>query len=99
MGSRTKVEEVLYYKARAISEINKLLGSPETMILDDNITAVFILLTLEELKLAPASSKAEAEWTELQRRVHLNGLRTMIEQRGGLAALESNRCLQTFILM
>jgi hypothetical protein len=30
---------------------------------------------------------------------HLNGLRTMIRQRGGLAALGGNQCLHVFILM
>jgi hypothetical protein len=100
MVGACKLQDVLYYKARAISEINKLLSNPKTMIDDCNITAVFMLLTLEEYQLAPGSRTGDDEdWSELQRSIHLNGLKTMISQRGGLAGLGTNRCLQVFILM
>lgn len=101
MMGANKLEYVLYYKTKAISEINTLLSDPKTRTVDDNITAVFTLLTLEEMKLAPAAGnkKGEADWSELQRQIHLNGLKTMIQQRGGLAGLGENRCLQVFILM
>ncbi|KAF2865894.1 fungal-specific transcription factor domain-containing protein [Massariosphaeria phaeospora] len=90
---------VLKYKAQAISEINTLLSDPQTSIDDNNITAVFMLLCLEESQLAPGKDHDDSEWSEMQRAIHLNGLRTMIEQRGGLSALHSNRCLQVFVLM
>lgn len=95
-----QLQDVLFYKARAITEINLLLSDPRTRIDDCNITAVFILLTLEEFQLAPGSrSSDDADWSELQRKIHLEGLKTMIAQRGGLAGLSTNRCLQVFILM
>lgn len=95
-----KLGDTLYYKAQAISEINKLLSDPTTSIDDNNIAAVFMLLTLEESQIAPGKkSDDDQDWSETQRAVHLHGLRTMIQQRGGLAALNSNQCLQVFILM
>jgi hypothetical protein len=100
MGA-SNAETALYYKGRAISEINASLSDPNTSIDDSNITAVFMLLCMEESQLVPVEGKAgdEADWNELHRQIHLNGLKTMIQQRGGLAALSSNRCLQVFILM
>jgi hypothetical protein len=93
-------QDALYYKAQSISEINKLLADSKTSIDDNNISAVFTLLCLEESQLAPGNqSPDEAAWSEMQRSFHLNGLRTMIQQRGGLSALSDNRCLQTFLLM
>lgn len=95
-----RLQDVLFYKARAITEINLLLSDPRTRIDDCNITAVFILLTLEEFQLAPGSrTRDDADWSELQRKIHLEGLKTMLKQRGGLKGLASNRCLQVFILM
>jgi hypothetical protein len=97
---RSKFDDPLYYKARAISEVNSMLSDPTTMIDDNNIAAVFMLLCIEESQLVPGSNaEKDADWTELQRTIHQNGLRTMIQQKGGLAALSSNRCLQIFILM
>lgn len=99
LGAR-EAEDTLVFKAKAISEINSLLSDANTGIDDNNIAAVFMLLCLEESALAPGSKPDDdANWSELQRSIHLNGLRTMIQQRGGLAALSANRCLQVFILM
>ena len=99
-STSVKLDDPLYYKARAITEINSMLADPKTMIDDNNIAAVFMLLCIEESQLAPGSkSENDSDWTEIQRSIHLHGLRTMIQQRGGLAALSSNRCLQIFILM
>ncbi|KAF2115863.1 hypothetical protein BDV96DRAFT_492097 [Lophiotrema nucula] len=94
----TNVENPLFYKAQAISEVNKLLSDPITMVDDNNIAAVFMLLCLEESQIAPGNkSHDDTEWSEMQRAIHLNGLRTMIQQRGGLSGL--NKCLQVFLLM
>jgi hypothetical protein len=99
LGSATE-ENVLYYKSCAISEINTMLSDNKTGTNDNNIAAVFMLLCLEESQLAPTNKKhGDAEWSEVQRSVHLNGLKAMIEHRGGIAGLSSNRCLQTFLIM
>jgi hypothetical protein len=101
MGALGKpnLADVLYYKGMAISEINSLLSDPKTRVNDDNIAAVFMLLCLEESQLVPSNDPKENDASQLQREVHLNGLTAMIQQRGGLAGLSSNRCLQVFILM
>lgn len=100
MGGSIQQEETLHYKAQAISEINKLLTDPKTSVDDNNITAVFMLLCLEESQLAPGMKAGDdGDWNESQRNIHLNGLRTMIQQRGGLAGLSSNRNLQAFLFM
>ncbi|ORY17782.1 hypothetical protein BCR34DRAFT_596656 [Clohesyomyces aquaticus] len=100
MGAK-QAENSLYYKGQAISEINNSLSNPKASIDDNNITAVFMLLCLEESSLAPVEGMPaeDAEWNERQRQIHLNGLKAMIQQRGGLAALSRNKCLQVFILM
>jgi hypothetical protein len=99
LGAATEAN-VLYYKTRAISEINTMISDNKNSTNDDNIAAVFMLLCLEESQLAPTNKNhGDAEWSEYQRSIHLNGLKAMIEQRGGLANLSSNRCLQTFLLM
>lgn len=88
------------YKWRAITEVNKLLSNPRTSTDDTIIATVFVLLNMEESDLAdPKRQGSDREWSLRANNAHLNGLRTMIGQRGGLAALASNRCLQTFILM
>ena len=88
------MDNVLYHKTRAISEINSNLCDPQSSIGDNNIAAVFTLLTIEETMLVPEDVPAGSR----QRMIHLNGLKAMIEQRGGLAALGTNKCLQSFIL-
>lgn len=88
------------YKWQAITEVNRLLSDPTTNTSDITIAAVLILLALEESDLAnPHRQGKEREWSLTANNAHLNGLRTMIEQRGGLAALNTSRCLQVFILM
>ena len=89
-------QDVLQYKINAITEINKQLNDSSTQIDDNNIAAVFMLLCIEE---GAVSSDEDVEWATHQRKLHLEGLKTMIHQRGGLFALNSNNCLQTFILM
>lgn len=88
------------YKWRAVTEVNKLLSHPSTSTDDTTIAAVLVLLALEESDLAdPTRQGNDREWSLSANNAHLNGLRTMIMQRGGLAALNPNRCLQVFILM
>lgn len=90
-------QDVLQYKINAISEINQQLNHTSAQIDDNNIAAVFMLLCIEEG--AVSSNNEDVEWATIQRKLHLDGLKTMIDQRGGLSALSSNQCLQTFILM
>lgn len=88
------------YKWQAISEVNKLLSNPQTSTENTTIAAVLMLLALEESDLAdPGRQGRERESSILANNAHLNGLRTMIGQRGGLAGLQTSRCLQVFILM
>ncbi|KAF2687200.1 hypothetical protein K458DRAFT_485464 [Lentithecium fluviatile CBS 122367] len=86
----------LYYKGQAIRNIQKHLKNPRTRVDDNNITAVFMLLCIEE-SMAAGSPQGSDE--EKETRAHLNGLKMMINHRGGLASLESNPFLQTFIIM
>ena len=88
------------YKWRAISEVNTVLADSSRNTDDTTIATVLILLALEEADLAnPKSKGEERKYSMSVNGAHLNGLKTMIEQRGGLAALSANRCLQVFILM
>jgi len=92
----TEPQHVLHHKINAIVEINKLLDDSRHRVDDNVIAAVFMLLCIEE---SAVTANEDIEWSTVQRKLHQNGLKTMIQQRGGLAALSSNPCLQTFILM
>lgn len=94
------MDNVLYHKTRAISEINSNLCDPQSSIGDNNIAAVFTLLTIEETMLVPDAGhgREDVPASSRQKMIHMNGLKAMIEQRGGLAALGTNKCLQSFIL-
>jgi hypothetical protein len=97
--SKDQDKEILDYKTRAIGSINEQLLNPRTQVSDNNIAAVLILLSLEEMKAAEQSTQSGSDWSVKQMQLHLSGLKTMIQQRGGLVGLSSNLCLQTFILM
>lgn len=95
------LEDVLYHKAQSVSMINSNLSDARFRVHDNNIAAVFNLLNIEESLLGIVS--AGGGWPGLafdpmQKTMHLNGLRAMLEARGGLAGLSSFRCLQAFIL-
>ncbi|KAF2852330.1 hypothetical protein T440DRAFT_488401 [Plenodomus tracheiphilus IPT5] len=88
------------YKWRAVSAVNKLLTNHKYSTEDITITAVLILLALEESVLADPQKKGEDRTSSVRaNNAHLSGLRAMVEQRGGLVALDGNRCLQVCILM
>ncbi|RMZ71590.1 hypothetical protein GMOD_00006722 [Pyrenophora seminiperda CCB06] len=88
------------YKWRAVSEVNKVLADSSKSSDDTTIATVLLLLALEETELADPSRKGEDRRCSMSVSIaHLSGLRTMIAQRGGLAALGENRCLQVFILL
>jgi hypothetical protein len=88
------------YKWRALSAVNRLLSDPRTSTNDTTIAAVLILLANEEADLADSKRQGdERNCSLLVNEAHYNGLRTMIRQRGGLAALGGNRVLQVCLLM
>jgi hypothetical protein len=90
------------YKWRAMSEVNGLLSDPRTSTNDTTIAAVLILLAKEEAELADTKRRGDEHKCRLTRaanEAHHNGLKTMIQQRGGLAALGGNRFLQVCLLM
>jgi hypothetical protein len=88
------------YKWRAVSEVNGLLSNSHTNTNDTTIAAVLVLLANEEADLAdPKRQGDKRECSLLVNEAHQNGLRTMIRQRGGLAALGGNRVLQVCLFM
>ncbi|KAF2468082.1 uncharacterized protein BDR25DRAFT_57438 [Lindgomyces ingoldianus] len=98
---RGSIETILYHKAQAIAAINSAISNPdpELGISDANIGAVFNLLCVEESLLLPFFQQEGADEDQPnQREIHLNGLRRMVQLRGGLKAINSNRILQAFIL-
>lgn len=88
------------YKLDAVQEVNKSLQYPGTLVSDATISAVLMLLCLEEARLAdPRLQGPDREQSMLANEAHTNGLKAMIDQRGGLSALYPNRCLQICILL
>jgi hypothetical protein len=88
------------FKWLAVAEVNKLLSNTKTGTNDTTIATVLMLLAHEESDLSNLSKESdEREWCISANNAHLNGLKMMIQLRGGLAALGGNRCLQTLILM
>ena len=86
--------DVLAYKTEAVRHIQQMLNRPKTRVDDNNITAVFMLLCIEESR---ASDRLPD--SQHQMAMHRNGLKMMVEMKGGLASLSQNPYLQTFILM
>jgi hypothetical protein len=83
-----------------LSAVNELLSDPRTSTNDTTIAAVLILLANEEADLADSKRQGDERNCSLMvNETHYNGLRTMIRQRGGLAALGGNRVLQVCLLM
>ncbi|KAF1840381.1 uncharacterized protein K460DRAFT_296932 [Cucurbitaria berberidis CBS 394.84] len=98
---RGSIETILHHRAQAIASINAAISNPDTAIgiSDANIGAVFNLLTVEEGLLLPFFEQEKLDEDQPnQRAIHLNGMRKMVQLRGGLMAINSNRILQAFIL-
>ena len=94
-------DTILYHKGQAMAGINSAISDPDPRlrISDANIGAVFNLLCVEESLLLPYFQQDGTEEEQAnQRMIHLRGLRKMVELRGGLKAIKSNRMLQAFIL-
>lgn len=87
-------------KWRAVSEVNKLLSDPHTSTDDVTIATVLVLLAIGEADLSDAKRKGDDQQHRASvNDAHHNGLQTMIRQRGGLAGLRENRCLQVCLVM
>jgi hypothetical protein len=83
-----------------MSEVNTLLSNPRTRTNDATIAAVLILLAVEEEALSDRKQRGDERKSSVwANEAHHNGLRNMIQQRGGLAALMGNKCLQVCLLM
>lgn len=98
---RGSIETILHHRAQAIAAVNTAISHPDVSIgiSDANIGAVFNLLTVEESLVLPHFERERLDEEHVdQREVHMNGLRRMIQLRGGLMAINSNRILQAFIL-
>ncbi|KAF2013347.1 hypothetical protein BU24DRAFT_235760 [Aaosphaeria arxii CBS 175.79] len=92
-------DTIHYHKAQAIAAVNAAISDPDPLlgISDANIGAVFNLLCVEE-SLPHLRQLDPGEEMPNQRQIHLDGLRRMVQLRGGLKAIHSNRILQAFIL-
>ena len=88
------------YKWRAVAAVNEILTEHTNNIDDTTIASVLMLLAFEESEVADPRKKGDDRRHSISmNNAHLDGLRKMVEQIGGLAALNGNRCLQAFILM
>ena len=91
---KASMADLLNQKCQLISEINTALSDPMSGTCDSNIYAVSTLNTIEDAlcdpRLQPQSTQVAA--TIRHRKIHFNGMRRMIELRGGLKGLNaSNR--------
>ena len=97
---KATMADVLNQKGQLISEINQALSDPLTGTCDSNIYAVSTLNTIEDAlcdpRLQPESAQAAA--TIRHRKIHFNGMKRMIELRGGVKGLNaSNRPFQMML--
>ena len=90
---------IVYHQTRAITAIKSAISDPRLKLSDANIGAVLNLLCVEESLALPVFERVTAnKLPSNQRKMHLDALRSMVEMRGGLEAMESTRCLQAFLL-
>lgn len=98
--SQTTHYMILEYKSQAMTELNAALADPVLCLADGNIGAVFNLLCVDEAFPLPTSDRdaMDREVQQMQRLVHLQGLKRMVALRGGLTSLNTSPCLQSFLL-
>jgi hypothetical protein len=89
------MDDILYHRAQAIAAVNAAILTPDG-ISDANIGAVFNLLTIEEGLHLPCFELHEDHAVQLE--IHRRGLQRMVQLRGGLGAINTNRILQAFML-
>ncbi|KAF1936738.1 hypothetical protein EJ02DRAFT_75539 [Clathrospora elynae] len=98
MFGKGSIVALLYHRAQAITAVNAAIlnPDPDVAISDANMGAVFNLLTVEEGLQMPVFELGEDHTAQLM--IHQEGLRKMVQLRGGLMAIKSNRILQAFML-
>ena len=89
------IDAILHHRAQAIAAVNAAILTPDG-ISDANIGAVFNLLTIEESLRMPFFDLHEDHTVQLE--IHRTGLQRMVQLRGGLGAIKTNRILQAFML-
>lgn len=92
---------VLQYKSAAITELNTTISDPVLGVTDGNIGAVFTLLCVDESFPLPSATQCPHTNPDgvSQRNMHLQGLKQMIQVRGGLMSLKvSSPWLYFFLL-
>lgn len=95
------IQLAVFHRARAISMVQCNLQDPVLAISDENISAVFNLLCVEENLLLPAFaplSRTQLRGDMSRRLVHMRGLRDMIGLRGGIRAMNSAQTLRSFLI-
>ncbi|KAI9669347.1 MAG: hypothetical protein M1831_000383 [Alyxoria varia] len=96
---RASLADLLNRKCQLISEINTNLSDPLNGTHDSNIYAVATLITIEDALYDPRlkAQPDQAATIMRHRKIHFNGLKRMIEMRGGLKGLSDNRTFQIMI--
>ncbi|KAG9188745.1 hypothetical protein G6011_07450 [Alternaria panax] len=89
------IDAILFHRAQAIAAVNAVILTPDG-ISDANIGAVFNLLTIEQGLRLPFFELHEDHAAQLE--IHERGLQRMVQLRGGLGAINTNRILQAFML-
>ncbi|KAJ5619101.1 hypothetical protein N7510_003085 [Penicillium lagena] len=87
-GRETSSSDALMFKAEAVRILNLWLADPGKKLSDDAFAAVIRLLTFERYW------GTEAEWN-----VHRNGLKGMIEAKGGVENLHDNWRLELVVYL
>lgn len=101
MDPARPTEDILYHRLQAINAVQSNLADKTQALSDENIAAVLNLLCVEENVLvaamvSPSGHKIKPD--PAQRRVHMDGLRQMIQLRGGIQSLNKLRCLQSLLI-
>ena len=96
---KASLADVLNRKCQLIADINQNLSDPLNGTHDSNIYAVATLITIEDALWDPRlkAQPEQAANVMRHRKIHFNGLKRMLEMRGGLAGLAENRCFQIMI--
>lgn len=86
-GGGANSPEVLYHLSKTFALVNKRLESDEALS-DSTLGVILMLVIQEQVRREPAEAK-----------IHFDGLRKMIELRGGLSQFEKNRTLLLKVCM
>ena len=94
--------QAMQFRLQAVMAIQDNLSDPEKAVSDENIAAVFNLLCVEENLFLPAFDDkiggTQLRPDHAQRLAHMNGLKGLINMRGGVMSLGKSRALQMFLI-